>query len=465
MQVTQKISDNYSAASSVNSRFRALFSRDATPADAIADRALEALHWLRWLSVAAQLLTFLAVYGFLKMALPWGPLLLGTAVLFVWSVYCQFGRWPGWLKSHHRLMLQLAIDSLLIAWPLFFSGGGSNPFSFVLLLPVAIASATLPARNSWLIAAFAALLYSFLMQFHHMLPSANGRFGGDFHLHIIGMWANFLLSAAVIAVVVGSMAAAIRRSNAALVQARESQLRNEQLLHLGVLAAGAAHELNTPLSTAGMLVDSCLYQLEDLEQEGAAADSKNLNAVTEDLALLRQQLDVCSGQVRRLLQSGGNASANHLPLAEFISSVFDRWHVTRPESAAELTLSESVKGMVLEDAALAQTLVSLLNNGANASAENGHDDLQVLAACDGGVLTVEISDRGVGLQGLSEPSVGIASDALTASSGHGWGLLLSTASIDRLGGRLEARSRELGGASVAVTVPLGSLEYKAVGND
>ena len=342
--------------------------------------------------------------------------------------------------------MQLAVDLLLVAWPLYFSGGGNNPFAFVLLLPVAISAAILPAVRSWLLAGLAVLLYSLLVKHHREMPSAHGHIadqvGGDFNLHELGMWANFVLSVAVIAGVVGSMALAIRRRNGALAEAREQQLRNEQLLHLGVLAAGAAHELNTPLATAGLLVDS--LQLRHGDPQSA-----------EELALLKEQLQVCSEQLQSLLSrdQGGEAQTT---LGDFLPRVFNRWHITRPDTDARLELADTlIDTPVINDAGLAQTLVSLLNNAANAhSAANASEPMLLTVEERPGHLLFRIMDRGAGIVAgsLEVPKAPADGDS------RGWGLQLSRASVERLGGKLQLRQRDGGGTVVFLQLPLQSRE-------
>ena len=97
----------------------------------------------------------------------------------------------------------------------------------------------------------------------------------DFNLHLLGMWFNFALSAVLIAWFVARMAQSLRERDQRLAVAREAALRNEQLVALGTLAAGAAHELGTPLSTIAVIAT-------ELER-----DRGHDSALVEDLRLLR----------------------------------------------------------------------------------------------------------------------------------------------------------------------------------
>src|SRR3546814_9712026 len=81
--------------------------------------------------------------------------------------------------------------------------------------------------------------------------------GSGFSNHVNGMWVQFLISAMILLVVLCLFRAIVEDQLQRLAHARERQLRDESLIAVGTLAAGTAHELNTPLSTLGMLVDEC----------------------------------------------------------------------------------------------------------------------------------------------------------------------------------------------------------------
>jgi two-component system sensor histidine kinase RegB len=100
-------------------------------------------------------------------------------------------------------------------------------------------------------------------------------------LHLIGMWLTFAVSAVMIAWFVVRMTRLIRERDAELAAAREQALRDERVMAMGTLAAGAAHELGTPLATMALIA-------------GELANDPALNqAAQEDIALLRQQIGVC----------------------------------------------------------------------------------------------------------------------------------------------------------------------------
>src|SRR5262245_50464018 len=167
----------------------------------------------------------------------------------------------GWLRSRRthvseaELFLHLLLDVATLSGLLYLSGGSTNPFVSLYLLPLVIAATTLPPHYAGSMAAVTAVSYALLFFFYLPLtPAHSGHAEVDFHLHVIGMSVNFLLSAGLIAFFVARMAQTIRARDTELARQKEIALRNERIVALGTLAAGAAHELGTPLSTMAVIL-------------------------------------------------------------------------------------------------------------------------------------------------------------------------------------------------------------------
>src|SRR5262249_5056158 len=210
----------------------------------------------------------------------------------------------GWLRSQRahiteaELFLQLMLDVTTLSGLLYLSGGSTNPFVSLYLLPLVIAATTLPPLYAWSMAAVTASCYGLLFFYHLPLAVMHaGHTQGEFRIHVIGMWVNFVLSAGLIAFFVGRMARAIRARDAQLARQKEIALRNERIVALGTLAAGAAHELGTPLSTMAVI-------LNELAQDHA--DEPELS---RDLATLRQQVGACKQTITHMVAAAGEARA------------------------------------------------------------------------------------------------------------------------------------------------------------
>ncbi|MCH6585327.1 MAG: sensor histidine kinase, partial [Proteobacteria bacterium] len=214
---------------------------------------LQRLFLLRSIAIVVQCLTFAAVHWVLEMPLPWTEMV--TVVTFL--AVLNFATWlrlrRNWPVSSIEFFAQILIDVFALGALLYFSGGSTNPFVSLYLLPLTITAAALPWAYTWVMAAITISCYSLLLFYYVPLPHDHSEHNSEFNLHVSGMWLAFVLSTVLIAWFVVKMGISIRERDKNLSQAREQALRDEQLIALGTLAAGAAHELGTPLSTMAVV--------------------------------------------------------------------------------------------------------------------------------------------------------------------------------------------------------------------
>ena len=128
---------------------------------------------------------------------------------------------------------QLVMDSMVLTAMLYFTGGYTNPFVSLFLLPLVTASTILPQGFAWAMAALTTSCYTLLMFFYRPLPHSNMEHMGDFNLHVLGMWFGFLLSAGLIAFFLVRMANSLRERDRILTATREKTLRDQHLVALG----------------------------------------------------------------------------------------------------------------------------------------------------------------------------------------------------------------------------------------
>ncbi len=212
------------------------------------------LTFIRTLVLAAQAGFGGLAYWFDLLPLPW--LQLGVTLGFS-IVLCVFTGHPlahymaGRLELEYAL--QLACDLFIHSALLYFSGGSTNPFVSYYLVPLTIAAVTLPWRYSVVLSGIALTLYTsaLLAQFYPLQTFPIARE----NLQVYGMWLSFALSAAVITFFAARMAEELRRQEELRAIRREEGLRDQQLLAVATQAAGAAHELGTPLATMSVLLE------------------------------------------------------------------------------------------------------------------------------------------------------------------------------------------------------------------
>ncbi len=395
---------------------------------------------LRYLAVMLQLLTIWWVRERLQLAIPIQPLVAISALLLLFNLVIHgVHRFGHALNGRAALFGQLAVDLLALTGLLYFSGGSGNPFVSLYLVPIAIAATALEFGPVLALSALSAVLYTWLMTHYLPLPHAHG---GDFALHVSGMWINFLLSAAIMVAVLGRFMVMLKAERRRWSEIRERTLRDESLLALGALAAGTAHELNTPLTTLGLLID-------DWELSGQRPQA-------EDFSSLREQLRRCREHVRALADLARRGATDEtvvMAADSFVESCLDRLALLRP--GVDVSLGGAVSAARLRvEPTLPQAIINLLNNAADAALVAGQAaEIQVELEVHGERLWIRIMDRGLG-----PDRPGAAVNTATQRGGLGIGLLISNASIERNGGELRHYPRPGGGSVVQVDLPLAGAE-------
>ncbi|MCC6657262.1 MAG: HAMP domain-containing histidine kinase [Rhodocyclaceae bacterium] len=412
-----------------------------TPDSSRPDQGLDPLRRLvlmRWFAVAGQFALAVAAGPLLDIELPLAPMLGIIALQAGFNLLTLRRVALGSAAGDAELFTQLGVDITALTLLLFFSGGAANPLVSLYLPGIAIAAVVLPGRLAWGVVALSVAAYSLLAFWNIPLPMADAERAT--RLHLAGMWLIFVASAALIAWFVARMAAAIRSRDRELAAAREEALRNERVVALGGLAAGAAHELGTPLATMAILV-------------GELGRNTELGPETqEDLALLREQIEHCKGIITGLAARAGQARAEGgaaLDLDRWLEQVVARWHRLRPHAEAEVSLRGTATPRVVGEATLEQALLNLFNNAADAG--DGH--IEIESEWDGTKLRIEIRDRGPGFDENVLLQAGRAF-ITTRPEGTGIGLFLAHAAVERLGGRIVLANREGGGAVTRVELPL-----------
>ena len=362
------------------------------------------------------------------------------ALLTMLSLWRTTRPWP---VADNEFLAQLVIDVLGWTALMYFTGGANNPFVSYYIVPLVIAAAVLPWRHTWIVAGSSLLAYSMLLYvyvpFPLFTPHAAMGHGDGANVHILGMWFNFLFSACLITYFVVRMAAILRQQEAQQVIQREDRLRNDQIMAVASLAAGTAHELGTPLSTMTILVD------EMLQDQALHAQAR------QDCELLRDQLQQCKSTLAELSRTAELSSVNQTrrqSVGEFAQNTVERWAVRRPGMI--YTINCASPGPELElDPTMAQALENLLNNAADA----GSDKVEVSISWNQHEACISIRDWGTGippelLENLGKPMIH------ADKSGLGIGLMLSQATVERCGGRIELRNVREGGTIATLTLPL-----------
>jgi two-component system sensor histidine kinase RegB len=396
------------------------------------------LSWLvrlRWVAILAQIITLAFVF----------PLLASLQLMGAWlAVIVALVGANAWA---HRVLederdhieaitvfghLMADVASLTV---LFFIGGGTdNPFTSLYLVHVAMAGIMLPPRHAAALAAFSVLCYSALFL---------GAFPLDYAAHPLPMRVLYplghalaqIISSTSVAVFVIGVASSLRRRREQLLQARERTERTDRLRSVGTLAAGAAHELNTPLSTIGL-------RLRRLGRRHTDDDS------VADLTVIKEQLDRCTGIVERLLVGAGDPTASDIEVRPMAAMVCEAVGLWEKGATIGVEVVDDSGGLEVElpRVAFQQALINLLENARQAQEEvDVFSDLQVRVERTERGAEVVVLDRGVG---LPDDASQVGDPFFTTKpTGTGLGVFVATSVADGAGGGLVYERREGGGTA------------------
>jgi two-component system sensor histidine kinase RegB len=399
------------------------------------------LAWLRLCAVAGQALTVAVVASGMHLPIPVGELafVIGLLLAFALAVFWRL-RQP-WPVTPLEAVAHIAADIAALTWLLYLTGGATNPFVSLLVLPITLAAAALPLRHVAIVAILAAACYLLLIPWHVPLPMLHA--GGDFNLHILGMAINFVITAAALSFFVTRLARMLRARERDVQRDRERALRDEGILAIATQAAGAAHELNTPLSTMRTL-------LAELKREHA--DDRGL---ADDLELLAGQAERCRDILRELVALGTRQLAGtpqRMPLAAFVRDSESRFHLLRPEVELSIRIEGDAEAREIEaEPSLRHALINLLSNAADASLAAGSARVELHVAANAAQVEFGVRDFGAGTEAEL-----VARSAFQSSKrdGLGLGLALAHATAERLGGELRAELQPDRGLLQRLRVPL-----------
>ncbi|WP_252851133.1 ATP-binding protein [Aeoliella straminimaris] len=412
---------------------------------------------LRWVAVVGQLATILFVQFGLDVPLPLVPLVAALAVTA--ATNAALDRWVRQAvrqrvvtprKASGVIAAVMLLDLVALTVMLYVTGGPTNPFVVFYVVNLALAGVLLEPHLAWVLMLVACAGMTLL--FWHRWPvevlSDPARLTSmasqqQLPLAAMGELVALVAGTGVIVAFITRVTSELRASQRAQQRAEERRARSEKLEALGTLAAGAAHELATPLSTIAVVVN-------EVQRELAAHDLPE--HIAADLELVRRELARCRTILDRMSFDAGQSIGEALErittgdLVELViedMSAADRVHVEADEAASQRLVQ-------VPPVAVAQAIRGLVQNGLDAST----DVVVINVTGQPAKMQLAIVDRGTGMP----PEVlARAGDPFFTTKqpgqGMGLGLFLARSVVERLGGSLDIQSAAGEGTTAVVELP------------
>jgi two-component system sensor histidine kinase RegB len=268
---------------------------------------LDTILRLRWLAALGQLAAIFVVVQGLGFDLPLIPCLIVVGLSASANMALQIAFNPMDRIEPNFAAMLLALNIAELAALLYLTGGLQNPFSLMFLAPVLISATALPPRLTLALGAFAAMAATALGFQHMPLP-----WSGDDPLvlpqiYMIGMWLSILLAIGVTSLYAFQVTEESRKLSDALAATELILAREQHLTQLDGLAAAAAHELGTPLSTISVIARELERTVEPH------------TPLAEEVRTLREQSQRCRDILAKLTQlSSSGEPFDRLPLTSLI---------------------------------------------------------------------------------------------------------------------------------------------------
>ncbi|MBV1874575.1 MAG: hypothetical protein KUG80_07330 [Gammaproteobacteria bacterium] len=374
--------------------------------------------------------------------------LAALSLLFILNLLTLFYLSRTRYVSENMLFIQLLIDIFGVFAILYFFGGSSNPFVSYLLVPVTIAAATLSKKLVLSVFVVAAMAYSALMlplfTYDQGAAATHHSQANEFSIHLVGMWINFIFSSGLLSFFMMKMSRTLQEKEHEINKQREELSRNTEIVSLGTLAADAAHELSTPLTTMAITIKELQNDIPDQQ------------ALNSDLDLLRAQIDSCKSILTSLTDRTGFSRSESIETVAVNAYVRKQIHnISLICPSVNISCNTKIPDgqLIQRDTAFLHSIKNLLRNAAEASETNVHLDLalqdeQFLLTC---------ANDGHDITRLDQNKLGTPFYS-NKQNGLGLGLFLAKSVIEGLGGQLSWHSKPEGGTIIRVTVPLKSIQ-------
>jgi two-component system sensor histidine kinase RegB len=409
-----------------------------------------ALRWvvrLRYGLIAGEI-ALIAALGFgLQIAMP--PALLGSLIAIQ-------GLSNGILSTRKRRLGESAehlvgalfvLDAICITVILGLSGGPANPFSLLYLVQITFSAIVLRRLWTWTLGLISTLSFGLLFWLSRDVPAFHEHAqAGEFSLHLLGMWLAFATAAVLISLFVGKLSAESREKEQEILLMQKRLARNERLASLVTLAAGAAHEIATPLATIAVTA-------KEMEHE-AGAQPGNAR-IAEDAQLIRSQVERCRLILERMGTQGADPfgeAPRSTNLEELLTQVKNRFPGHERRIRVQVSGAKPDSCVIPVRAAI-EALAALVKNALDASSDDDPVILQAVQAANQRVRFL-IRDEGSGmtrevLERVAEPFF----TTKTAGQGMGLGAFLAHLFAQTLGGQLSFESEPGHGCTAILELP------------
>ncbi|HTC99235.1 MAG TPA: ActS/PrrB/RegB family redox-sensitive histidine kinase [Bradyrhizobium sp.] len=426
---------------------------------------LDTILRLRWLAALGQLAAIFVVAQGFEFDVPVVPCLIIISLSALVNLALQIKVHPMQrLEGVHAAAL-LALNIVELAALLYFTGGLENPFSFLFLAPVLISATALPVRLTITLGLLAVACASALVFIHQPLP-----WDGDEPLilppiYLIGVWISIVLAIGVTSLYSFQVTEEARKLSDALAATELVLAREQHLTQLDGLAAAAAHELGTPLSTIVLVSRELEKAIAEGTQINSQASLQGSSQIAADIKTLREQAQRCRDILSKITQlSSTGAPFDRMKLSTLIEETVAPHRDFGVDIKVRIAVAGSREPVGSRNPAVLYGVGNILEN----AVDFARSEVEVNAWWNNDTVEIEVSDDGPGfapdiLKRIGEPYLSrrrAADETPGEHSGLGLGVFIARTLLERTGAKISFSNRMFPdhGAVVQIAWPRASFE-------
>ena len=407
---------------------------------------------LRWIAIIGQFSAITLVYFYLNLDF---PILIAFAVLFLGflsNLYLQFGIRSITLRDFYSSVF-LVYDLIQLSALLYLTGGISNPFSILMIIPT-IVSSTLLSMGTTIILGILTIIFLFLLTiFHYPLPGIHDHSITFPKLYLTGYFLAIIVGLVFLSYFGIRFSGESKRRSDAINKVQQVIAKEYELESLGGQAAAAAHSLGTPLATISVVASELKKEL-----------GKNKEH-TKDIELLISQTKRCGEILKQISkkQIKDDEFFSKTTIEDLLNEIIESFEETSSKTLI-LNLDEDKKKF---DFQRSPELIYGLRNFIGNAVKFAKSTVEIKIKSNSKNLEVLINDDGPGFpedikEILGEPYIKSKSRDINVNAGTGLGTFIGKTLLERRSARLTfSKDNKLGGASVNITWSLIDLNSTA----
>ena len=396
---------------------------------------------LRWIANIGQFISIFIVYNILKFELPFFYCFTIIFVGVVTNLYLQFLVKENQL-SNIKSSIYLFYDIIQLGLLLFFTGGVTNPFVILLIIPAIVSSTFLTLRSTINLSIITIAILIFITVNHFPLP-----YSVELHFHV----PNYYLYAIPTAIIIGLIfltyfgarfGTESRKRRDALNRLELILAKEHELESIGLQAAAAAHSLGTPLSTITVVA-------KELEKE-IGSDSK----YSKDIDLLISQTKRCSEILKNLSQDKlkEDTFLNNIKIDDLLNEIVRSFNEISEKKILLIKKQNELNPQINRTLEITYGLRNFIGNAVKYS----NSTVEINLKSNDMVTEVTVSDDGPGfsediMSVLGEPYIRSKNKLINSKSGLGLGTFIGKTLLERMKANVQfGKSEKLSGAMVTI---------------